>query len=242
MHACVSEMGGKNGWKIEILHTCRPEVNCIRQQINIPRSEWYSYAASELTAFTSWRNAVLTLLYGCIKHTTTVWFRSCLTILHSHPCTLAPTMFITFISSILSLIHLIFPVCAFVRFAMVLYCIFVIGRWSTNPLKTGIWLDGAMTYRKHGRSGSVQVPRSQPSFRHSALLKLGLLGATRTFAEVYCYFLVRGNCSGYRYVGIFVSLFEYFSCQPSGLLKALSLWQSKLLGRKLAWLRHCLIG
>ena len=53
---------------------------------------------------------------------------------------------------------------------------------------------------------------------------------------------VRGNCSGYWYVGIFVSLFGYFSCQRSGLLKARSLSRSKLLGRKLAWLGHCLIG
>ena len=97
--------------------------------------------------------------------------------------------------------------------------------------------------RKHGSlvHGSVQMSRSQPSFRHSALLSLGLLGVTRTCADVYCYCLVRGNYSGYRYVG-FVSLFGYFSCQRSGLLKTLSLWRSMLLGRKFAWLRHCLIG
>ena len=44
------------------------------------------------------------------------------------------------------------------------------------------------------------------------------------------------------YFNYCVSLLGYFSCQRSGLLKALSLWRRKLLGQKLAWLRHCRIG
>ena len=54
--------------------------------------------------------------------------------------------------------------------------------------------------------------------------------------------VVGGSCSGYWYVSISISLFGYFSCQRSGLLKALSLSRSKLLCKKLARLRHCLIG
>ena len=95
---------------------------------------------------------------------------------------------------------------------------------------------------QHGRSGSVHVPRSQPSLLHSTLLSLGLPGATRTCKEVYCYYLVWGSCSGYRYVGIFVSLFGYYSCQHSGLLIALSLSQSRLLCRKLACLGTALLA
>ena len=64
---------------------------------------------------------------------------------------------------------------------------------------------------KHGHSGSVHVPGSQPSLRHSACLRLGLQGATHTCAEAYCYYLVRGSCSGYWYVSISISLFGYFS-------------------------------
>ena len=75
----------------------------------------------------------------------------------------------------------------------------------------------------------------------AVLSRLGLPGATRTCAEDYCYRLMRGNCSGYRCVGIFVSLFGYFSCQRSGLLKALFLSRIKILRRTLAWIRHCLI-
>ena len=121
-------------------------------------------------------------------------------------------------------------------------CLFI--RTLVRGIKNGhlIGQRNDVTAWPHGRSGSVNVPRHQSSLRHSALLSLGLPGATRTCAEVYCYFLVRGNCSGYWYVGIFVSLFGYFSCQRSGLVKALSLLHSKLLRRKLAWLRHCLIG
>ena len=63
-----------------------------------------------------------------------------------------------------------------------------------------------MTYCKHGRSGSAHVHGSQPSLRHSARLRLGLQGAMHTCTEAYCYYLVRGRCSGYQYVSF---LFRY---------------------------------
>ena len=108
-----------------------------------------------------------------------------------------------------------------------MYCkIFVTKEFSKLLSKGGQWCN-----HKHGHSGSVHVPHSQPSPRHSALLT----------AEVSHYYLVRGSCSGYWYMGIFILLFRYCSSQRSGLLKALSLSQSKLLRRRLAWLQHCLI-
>ena len=81
---------------------------------------------------------------------------------------------------------------------------------------------------KHGHSDSTHAYTSQPAIsRHSVLLNLGFPCVTRTCTEVYCYYLVRVR------VGIFVSLFWYFSCSHSGQLNALSLSQNKVLRRKL---------
>ena len=83
-----------------------------------------------------------------------------------------------------SLIYLIFPVCAFVRLLV-------------RGIKNGHLIGRSNDVTVNMAALAVFMCLATSHLRHSVLLSLGLPGTMRTCAEVYCHCLVRGNCSGY---------------------------------------------